>query len=96
MPKTFDLEKGIEKTENLARALAKTKPVIIIGIAGGSGSGKTHVAGMLLKSVGGKILSMDSYYIGIENMKDRNFDSPDALDLNLLKEHLKLLKQNTK
>lgn len=73
----------------------------IIGIAGGSGSGKTtfaHKVQKFLDSENSAILSMDSYYLH-EQPKDLqtdkghpNFDHPGAFDWALLNEHIKTLK----
>lgn len=71
-----------------------------IGICGGTGSGKTTVAGKILESVGaGEVifLQQDSYYRNLEEMplhlrESINFDHPDALDNELFIEHLKSLK----
>lgn len=62
----------------------------LIGIAGGSCSGK----GYLSKKLNGKILEMDDYYKGRSKMKDDNFDHPNAYDFDLLKFHLKENKLN--
>ena len=72
----------------------------IIGIAGGSGSGKTFLAETLAKKLGKEksfVLYQDSYYIDQSDKFDHdggsvNFDHPSALDFNLLAEHLKQLK----
>ncbi|HXK04095.1 MAG TPA: uridine kinase [Verrucomicrobiae bacterium] len=66
----------------------------IIGIAGPSSSGKTELARQLAARLPGTaIVSLDSYYRGMEEipLEDRkkvNFDHPDALDWELLHEHL--------
>ena len=73
----------------------------LIGIAGGTGSGKTTVANAIAKRVGEEriaILSHDSYYHDFVDLpKDvlerRNFDHPDSLESELLVRHLKALKQ---
>ncbi len=72
---------------------------LIIGIAGGTGSGKTTVARKLHKAFGNKavILSHDYYYKVYEGMtyEERcklNYDHPNSLDTDLLVEHLKQLK----
>lgn len=74
----------------------------IIGIAGGSGSGKTTFAQKVLDKVGthnSLILSMDSYYLDVQPEEfytqngNPNFDHPAAFDWELLSEHLKLLKE---
>ncbi|HEX8986059.1 MAG TPA: uridine kinase [Bryobacteraceae bacterium] len=69
----------------------------IIGIAGPSSSGKTELARQLvLRLPGTAIISLDSYYRGMEEIpleqrKKVNFDHPDALDWELLHEHLRSL-----
>jgi uridine kinase len=66
----------------------------IIGIAGPSSSGKSELARQLAGRLPGtSIVSLDSYYRGMEEipLEDRkkvNFDHPDALDWELLHEHL--------
>jgi uridine kinase len=74
--------------------------MLIIGIAGGTGSGKTTVVHQIMNElpeteVG--IISQDSYYkqnIGMsyEERSNINFDHPRAIDFELLVEHLKDLK----
>ncbi len=74
--------------------------MLIIGIAGGTGSGKTTVVNQILNElpvtdVG--IISQDSYYKDISNLsyEERvkiNFDHPMAIDFDLLVTHLKELK----
>ncbi len=77
--------------------------VIIIGVSGGSGSGKTTFAKLLHDQIIGKlgpstcaILSQDNYYIDqsarFTGDGSINFDHPSALDFPLLAEHLKVLK----
>lgn len=73
----------------------------LIGIAGGSGSGKTTFAKRLQQSFGDEycsILAQDNYYIDQSAKFDHdggsvNFDHPDALDFELMAEHLRLLKE---
>jgi len=76
------------------------KKNILIGIAGGSGSGKTTVALKIKEKVGEDILilDMDSYYkdhshIPFEERVKINYDHPDAFDFPLLINHLKKLLQ---
>lgn len=74
--------------------------MLIIGIAGGTGSGKTTVVHQIMNElpqteVG--IISQDSYYRETSNLAydERtkiNFDHPRAIDFELLVEHLKQLK----
>jgi uridine kinase len=73
---------------------------LVIGIAGGTGSGKTTVATTILDRVGrDKIafLAHDSYYrdlahIPFEERVKVNFDHPDSLETELLVEHLNQIK----
>ncbi|MFZ2360363.1 MAG: uridine kinase [Anaerolineae bacterium] len=73
---------------------------IIIGVAGGTGSGKTTVAFAILEKVGWNRIALiqhDSYYYDASNLplEERarlNFDHPDALETPLLVEHLKQLR----
>jgi len=70
---------------------------ILIGIAGGSGSGKTLVARTIVRELGSDrvvIIDQDSYYKNLEDIpfRDRdarNFDHPDAFDTELLKRHVR-------
>jgi len=72
------------------------KTGILIGIAGGSGSGKTLVSQRLYKELGSEkiiIIQQDSYYkdlshLTFEERKKQNFDHPDSLDDELLFSHL--------
>ncbi len=74
--------------------------IYLIGIAGGSGSGKTTFTQKVLNMVGDSkvgILSQDSYYLPRppDHLKingEPNFDHPEALDWELLKSHLENLK----
>lgn len=75
---------------------------ILIGVAGGSGSGKTTVAYNLLKSFKNKkevtLISQDSYYkdhndLTIEERAKLNYDHPNSLEFELLKKHLLDLKE---
>ena len=74
-------------------------PGILIGVAGGTGSGKSLVSEKLLKDMGTNqvaIIQQDSYYrnlahLPFEERASQNFDHPDAIDTPLLLEHLKAL-----
>lgn len=76
-------------------------PPLVIGIAGGTGSGKTTVArsiGEGMPEAAVNVIEHDSYYrnrldLTYEQRSDLNFDHPDALETSLLVEHLKLLRQ---
>jgi len=75
--------------------------MLIIGIAGGTGSGKTTVVKRIvdLLPIGSvAVLSQDSYYrdnsnLPLEERKKINFDHPNAIEFELLSEHLKMLQQ---
>ena len=79
---------------------SKNQP-IIIGIAGGSGSGKTTVANVILERVGKEqiaFLPHDAYYCDLSNIslqerKKENFDHPNSLETDLLIKHLTMLKK---
>jgi len=80
-------------------ASPKAQPVLL-GVAGGTGSGKTTVARRIVEAVGETriaFLEMDSYYKDIDwktrdDLLHHNFDHPSALDLELIAEHLRELK----
>ena len=72
----------------------------IIGIAGGTGSGKTTVVRKISKALPphcAAVIPLDSYYNDTTNLTPEerraiNFDRPDAFDWKLLTEHIKMLK----
>jgi len=71
---------------------------LIIGVAGGSGSGKTTVARAIVDplDVDALLIDADAYYcdlahLSLEERKQINFDHPDALDIPLLADHLTML-----
>ena len=73
---------------------------MVIGISGGTGSGKTTVANKIVAKVGTDnvvYLQQDSYYRNLGDMpleikRHVNFDHPDALDNDLMINHLQTLK----
>ena len=71
----------------------------IIGICGGSASGKTTLANKLSKVLepNASIVSLDNYYKNfkgiLEELSSVNFDHPDSLDIELFVSHLKELKE---
>lgn len=75
--------------------------MFIIGIAGGTGSGKTTVVRKLLERLPKDevvVLPQDSYYkdsshIPVEERQNINFDHPDAFEWSLLEKHLNMLKE---
>ena len=71
----------------------------LIGFCGGSGAGKTTLVSQLLNHYGNKAVAieLDSYYkdspgLTFKEREKINFDHPDSFDIDLLKEHLILLK----
>ena len=75
--------------------------MLIIGIAGGTGSGKTTVVNQIINELPEKdvtVISQDSYYKATDNLSydERtkiNFDHPRAIDFNLLVKHIETLKK---
>ena len=74
--------------------------MLVIGIAGGSGSGKTTVVKALTRQLQGKVvvIPQDSYYkdsshLSMEERHKINFDHPDAIDWKLLCQQIRELKQ---
>ena len=72
---------------------------LLIGIAGGTGSGKTSVAAKILEGIGSDdvaIIEQDAYYKDLSGIPAdargrHNFDHPDAFDRELLLDHLRAL-----
>lgn len=75
--------------------------MVIIGIAGGTGSGKTTVVNKIVKSLPQDkvaVIPQDSYYkdlshLSLEERKTHNFDEPNAIEWPLLCRHIQELKQ---
>ena len=74
--------------------------MLIIGIAGGSGSGKTTVVKAITDQLKEKVvvIPQDSYYKDLGHLteqekRDHNFDHPDSIDFDLLCQQLKELKE---
>ena len=94
------MSETIKNSENKLNAQIRERPYLI-GISGGSGGGKTSVANVLYKCLGSQnclLFSMDTYYKNLtpeqeKNLSNYNFDTPDALDLDLIYEHLSNLMQ---
>ena len=71
---------------------------LIVGVVGGSGSGKTTVAHAIAESVdgGAVVLDQDAYYrdlahLTLEERRSINFDHPDSIDTELFVAHLEAL-----
>ena len=75
-------------------------PSFVVGIAGGTGAGKTTVARLITESVGESVtrIPLDNYYEDLSHL-DRaereavNYDHPDAFEWELLREHLRALSE---
>jgi uridine kinase len=71
----------------------------IIGISGGSGSGKTTIVTKITETVGEfTFIPQDNYYLSAEyvnnaNINAFNFDHPSAFDSDLIHEHLLMLRE---
>ncbi len=80
--------------------MAKFKSTLVIGIAGGTGSGKTTIASEIVKSVGKEHVSLiphDAYYKDLAALppnqkKAINYDHPNSLDTQLMVAHIEKLK----
>jgi uridine kinase len=77
-------------------------PVLIVGIAGGTASGKTTVVDQIAEALGPSqvaVLALDHYYRDLSELKlaerkSYNFDHPDAFDIDLLLEHIGALRRD--
>ncbi len=74
---------------------------IVVGIAGGTGSGKTTLAKKIKEYFAGRsvLLYQDAYYkdfsnLSIEEKTNINFDHPDSIDFDLLRKHIISLKSD--
>lgn len=74
--------------------------MLIIGIAGGTGCGKTTVVNQIINELPKNevgVISQDSYYndlshLSLEERRKTNFDHPNSIDFKLLEAHLRTLK----
>ncbi len=82
-----------EKNENKSKTM-------VVGIAGGTGSGKTTLSGLILESIGRQkiaYLPHDAYYrdhkeLPLEERAKLNYDHPNSLETELLVSHIQQLK----
>jgi len=92
------LRERLGKTLSPTFAGQGTRPVVL-AVCGGSGSGKTTLSTAVFEALGADhitFISHDNYYKDLshlppEERKERNFDHPDALDTELLLEHVEAL-----
>jgi len=81
--------------------VSKTTTMLIIGIAGGTGSGKTTVVDQIIQELPKEqvcVISQDSYYkdtshLSYDERVEINFDHPNSIDFDLLNTHLVELKK---
>ena len=74
--------------------------MLVVGIAGGTGSGKTTVVKKIVESLPQNkvvLIPQDSYYrdnshLSLEERQEINFDHPRALEFNLLAKHVEMLR----
>ncbi len=78
--------------------MVKNESILIIGVAGGTGSGKTTLAHHIAEAFGDRVavIAHDSYYRAqndrsYEERCTQNYDHPDAIETELLCQHLELL-----
>jgi uridine kinase len=75
-------------------------PPLVLGVAGGTGSGKTTVANVILKRVGAQHIAYvphDAYYRNFSDLPKSqrdliNWDHPDSLETDLMIEHVRQLR----
>ena len=94
----------VSKTGKAAKSpeisASASAPPIIIGVAGGSGSGKTTVVRRIVESIGDEqvtVLEHDRYYrdrddLRLEERAALNYDHPDSLETDLLVRHVEALR----
>ena len=95
---TYNTDRGLERIRTKIEELKKRKSgPLVVGIAGGSGSGKTSKVARQIRVLfpDSAVLSMDDYFLGrqfMENIGSDNWDDPRAIELALVQKHLKSLK----
>ena len=87
-------------SSSLLRGLVMKSDCIVIGVAGGTGSGKSTFTNRIKSEFGDEIAVVyhDNYYkcrngVSFEDRKKINYDHPDALETSLLISHIKALKE---
>lgn len=93
------LARALWPVARLCQYIPPVSKPLIIGIAGGSGSGKSTVANNVADNLGAlsvAFIDMDAYYrnftnLQLEERRHVNWDHPDAFDFDLLTQHLATL-----
>jgi uridine kinase len=94
------IESG-NRDRTVSAGRAGGSPTLVIGVAGGSGSGKTTVVRRIAESLGDirvAVLEHDRYYrdradLRLEERAALNYDHPDSLQTDLMVEHVRALRE---
>lgn len=94
----FTFKEGVDRLVQEIREKKDGGDVLVVGIGGASGSGKTYFAKRIANNLQAKRIGMDRYYKGkgYVDWQGINFDMPEALGLGLLRLNLKRLRNNNK
>jgi uridine kinase len=90
----------METAQMYASEVSTASKPLVIGVAGGSGSGKTTVVRRIVESIGDEhvtVLEHDRYYrdrndLRLEERAALNYDHPDSLETDLLVQHVEALR----
>jgi uridine kinase len=90
----------METAQMYASEVSTPSKPLVIGVAGGSGSGKTTVVRRIVESIGDEhvtVLEHDRYYrdrndLRLEERAALNYDHPDSLETDLLVQHVEALR----
>jgi uridine kinase len=97
----FDLRYTLPSLHQVRNILDTLNKPVVVGVAGGTGSGKTTVAARLMEQLGEQniaYLPHDAYYRDFKNIPRAdleivNFDHPDSLETSLLIDHVAALRR---